>query len=110
MGRPTVRLSVDAEIAALVMDSRAVHDRTAQRLGRTAVPDRDLLAQCLADGIPPEVRWYEEIVVSIDRDGFTVSDGTRSVSRLCWRLDTERALSVPDVVAGLRAMLAEEGR
>lgn len=103
-------VKVDAEVYDFVMRSRAVHDRTARRLDRLSVPDREKVHQCLLDGLPVDVWPFGSVVVTVDADGLTVSGDGRSVRRNCGRLLAEREVRRPDAGEAFAAMLAEEGR
>ena len=111
MEPPKIRnVKVDAEIYELVMRSRAVHDRTARRLDRLSVPDREKVHQALLDGLPTELWPFGGVVVTVDRDGLAVSGDGRTVRRNCGRLLAEREVRRPEAGAAFAAMLAEEGR
>ena len=103
-------VKVDPEIYDLVMRSRAVHDRTARRLDRLSVPDREKVHQALLDGLPTELWPFGGVVVTVDRDGLAVSGDGRSVRRNCGRLLAEREVRRADAGAAFALMLAEEGR
>ena len=100
-------VKVDAEIYDLVMRSRPVHDRTARRLDRLSVPDREKVHQCLLDGLPVDVWPFGSVVVTVDADGFTVSGDGRSVRRNCGRLLAEREVRREGAGESFLAMLAE---
>ena len=111
MEPPKIRnVKVDAEIYELVMRSRAVHDRTARRLDRLSVPDREKVHQALLDGLPVDVWPFDGLCVTVDADGFTVVGDRGRVRRDCGRLLAEREVRRADAGAAFAAMLAEEGR
>ena len=105
-----ISIKIDRAWYARVRDSKPIYDRTKRRLGRLAVRDRDLVHTALEMALRIDSRDIDGITVEIDDDGFTVTDGARTVRRDCGRSTALMALSGSDVAVGLRSMLAEEGR
>mgnify|MGYP003517588364 FL=1 len=105
-----ISIKIDRAWYARVRGSKPIYDRTKRRLGRLAVRDRDLVHTALEMALSIDSRTFDGVTVEIDDDGMTVTDGVVSVRRECGRSAALMALSGSDVAAGLRLMLAEEGR